>query len=194
MAVPFQLPHLDYCEQVIMFSYCLLDHVAPECRIFSNCTESNCLFSIYNFTTTCKSNSWMFLYFIFNFMYETWLQTYSVCRCIIELSRHVLCEIARLIIRCRYTTSCGSVNCWWSLAALCVTSSSSLSLMRYVKKGKGSFYIAQYPVHWTAQSASHFLHSCMPAWLMSLLYYYSRSESVVVIKNRILLRGSLYYI
>ena len=25
------------------------------------------------------------------------------------------------------------------------------------KKGKGSFYIAQYPVRWTAQSASHFL-------------------------------------
>ena len=23
-------------------------------------------------------------------------------------------------------------------------------------KGKGSFYIAQYPVRWTAQSASHF--------------------------------------
>ena len=28
----------------------------------------------------------------------------------------------------------------------------------YVKK-KGSFYIAQYPVHWTAQSALHFLPS-----------------------------------
>ena len=28
-----------------------------------------------------------------------------------------------------------------------------------VKKGKGSFYIAQYPVRWTAQSASHFLPS-----------------------------------
>ena len=27
------------------------------------------------------------------------------------------------------------------------------------KKGKGSFYIAQYPVRWTAQSASHFLPS-----------------------------------
>ena len=26
-------------------------------------------------------------------------------------------------------------------------------------KGKGSFYIAQYPVRWTAQSASHFLPS-----------------------------------
>ena len=26
-----------------------------------------------------------------------------------------------------------------------------------IKKGKGSFYIAQYPVRWTAQSASHFL-------------------------------------
>ena len=25
------------------------------------------------------------------------------------------------------------------------------------KKGKGSFYIAQYPVRWTAQSASHVL-------------------------------------
>ena len=25
------------------------------------------------------------------------------------------------------------------------------------KKGKGSFYIAQYPVRWTAQSALHFL-------------------------------------
>ena len=25
------------------------------------------------------------------------------------------------------------------------------------KEGKGSFYIAQYPVRWTAQSASHFL-------------------------------------
>ena len=25
------------------------------------------------------------------------------------------------------------------------------------KKGKGSFYIAQYPVHWTAQSALHVL-------------------------------------
>ena len=31
-------------------------------------------------------------------------------------------------------------------------------LSLYVKgKGKGSFYIAQYPVRWTAQSASHFL-------------------------------------
>ena len=28
-----------------------------------------------------------------------------------------------------------------------------------IKKGKGSFYIAQYPVRWTAQSASHFLPS-----------------------------------
>ena len=28
-----------------------------------------------------------------------------------------------------------------------------------VKKGKGSFYIAQYPVRWTAQSALHFLPS-----------------------------------
>ena len=27
------------------------------------------------------------------------------------------------------------------------------------KKGKGSFYIAQYPVRWTAQSALHFLPS-----------------------------------
>ena len=26
-------------------------------------------------------------------------------------------------------------------------------------KGKGSFYIAQYPVRWTAQNASHFLPS-----------------------------------
>ena len=26
-----------------------------------------------------------------------------------------------------------------------------------VIKGKGSFYIAQYPVRWTAQSALHFL-------------------------------------
>ena len=32
----------------------------------------------------------------------------------------------------------------------------------YVKKGKGSFYIAQYPVRWIAQSALHFLPSmCM---------------------------------
>ena len=28
-----------------------------------------------------------------------------------------------------------------------------------IKKGKGSFYIAQYPVRWTAQSALHFLPS-----------------------------------
>ena len=28
-----------------------------------------------------------------------------------------------------------------------------------VKKGKGRFYIAQYPVRWTAQSALHFLPS-----------------------------------
>ena len=28
-----------------------------------------------------------------------------------------------------------------------------------IVKGKGSFYIAQYPVHWTAQSALHFLPS-----------------------------------
>ena len=28
-----------------------------------------------------------------------------------------------------------------------------------LKKGKGSFYIAQYPVRWTAQSALHFLPS-----------------------------------
>ena len=27
------------------------------------------------------------------------------------------------------------------------------------KKGKGSFYIAQYPLRWTAQSALHFLPS-----------------------------------
>ena len=32
-------------------------------------------------------------------------------------------------------------------------------LMSHVQKGKGSFYIAQYPVRWTAQSASHFLPS-----------------------------------
>ena len=31
--------------------------------------------------------------------------------------------------------------------------------LKTVKKGKGSFYIAQYPVRWTAQSASHFLPS-----------------------------------
>ena len=41
----------------------------------------------------------------------------------------------------------------------------SISTQRYFqgkqvsKKGKGSFYIAQYPVRWTAQSASHFLPS-----------------------------------
>ena len=29
----------------------------------------------------------------------------------------------------------------------------------HTKKGKGSFYIAHYPVRWTAQSASHFLPS-----------------------------------
>ena len=29
----------------------------------------------------------------------------------------------------------------------------------FKKKGKGSFYIAQYPVRWTAQSALHFLPS-----------------------------------
>ena len=29
----------------------------------------------------------------------------------------------------------------------------------FKKKGKGSFYIAQYPVYWTAQSALHFLPS-----------------------------------
>ena len=28
-----------------------------------------------------------------------------------------------------------------------------------IKKGKGSFYIAQYPVRWTAQNALHFLLS-----------------------------------
>ena len=30
-------------------------------------------------------------------------------------------------------------------------------IKRLFKKGKGSFYIAQYPVRWTAQSALHFL-------------------------------------
>ena len=29
----------------------------------------------------------------------------------------------------------------------------------YSNRGKGSFYIAQYPVRWTAQSALHFLPS-----------------------------------
>ena len=32
-------------------------------------------------------------------------------------------------------------------------------LLTIKKKSKGSFYIAQYPVRWTAQSASHFLPS-----------------------------------
>ena len=33
---------------------------------------------------------------------------------------------------------------------------------RAIDKGKGSFYIAQYPVRWTAQSALHFLPSLRP--------------------------------
>ena len=32
-------------------------------------------------------------------------------------------------------------------------------IMQRKGKGKGSFYIAQYPVRWTAQSASHFLRT-----------------------------------
>ena len=32
-----------------------------------------------------------------------------------------------------------------------------LKVADQLKKGKGSFYIAQYPVRWTAQSALHFL-------------------------------------
>ena len=35
-------------------------------------------------------------------------------------------------------------------------------------KGKGSFYIAQYPVRWTAQSASHFV--CARAWIGTLCF------------------------
>ena len=36
-------------------------------------------------------------------------------------------------------------------------SNSALTLI--IKKGKGSFYIAQYPVRWNAQSGLHFLPS-----------------------------------
>ena len=35
----------------------------------------------------------------------------------------------------------------------------SILVKKVVFKGKGSFYIAQYPVRWTAQSALHFLPS-----------------------------------
>ena len=35
----------------------------------------------------------------------------------------------------------------------------------YCKKGKGSFYIAQYAVRWTAQSASHFLPSLIDLFI-----------------------------
>ena len=35
------------------------------------------------------------------------------------------------------------------------------------KKGKGSFYIAQYPVRWTAQSALHFLPSLTDLFILT---------------------------
>ena len=37
-----------------------------------------------------------------------------------------------------------------------------------VKKGKGSFYIVQYPVRWTAQSALHLLQIPQKSILMTM--------------------------
>ena len=42
---------------------------------------------------------------------------------------------------------------------MCVCVCVCVCVLYCKKKGKGSFYIAQYPVRWTAQSASHFLPS-----------------------------------
>ena len=36
-------------------------------------------------------------------------------------------------------------------------------------KGKGSFYIAQYPVRWTAQSSLHFLPSLIALFMPTLI-------------------------
>ena len=48
---------------------------------------------------------------------------------------------------------------WHRLASCCIiwflTWSFLVSPLFHRKKGKGSFYIAQYPVRWTAQSALH---------------------------------------
>ena len=40
---------------------------------------------------------------------------------------------------------------------LCDSLAKKLTIVSLHKKGKGSFYIAQYPVGWTAQSVVHFL-------------------------------------
>ena len=56
-------------------------------------------------------------------------------------------------------------------------------------KGKGSFYIAQYPVRWTAQSASHFLPS-----LTDLFIPTPFSASPGSILMRVPLEGTIYVI
>ena len=45
--------------------------------------------------------------------------------------------------------------CGWSI---CILTGLSREMQYLNIKGKGSFYIAQYPVRWTAQSALHFLN------------------------------------
>ena len=45
----------------------------------------------------------------------------------------------------------------------------SVDRAQYIK-GKGSFYIAQYPVSWTAQSALHFLPPLADLFILPLSY------------------------
>ena len=63
------------------------------------------------------------------------------------------CAFCRLC-RCDYSVSSGeSKTC--SVTSLIVTDADLPTMVKV--KGKGSFYIAQNPVRWTAQSALHFL-------------------------------------
>ena len=58
------------------------------------------------------------------------------------------------------------IGSFFTYVLLTKTVSQKMSISNKVK-GKGSFYIAQYPVRWTAQSASHFLPSLTDLFILT---------------------------
>ena len=84
------------------------------------------------------------------------------------LTEPTICSfICCRLILCLDSSCFMSESVCWSLTTSllkathgsCSPPSSSFPDLGVKGKGKGSFYIAQYPVRWTAQSASHFLPS-----------------------------------
>ena len=67
---------------------------------------------------------------------------------------------------------------------LLISSSGLSSKTVIIIKGKGSFYIAQYPVRWTAQSASHFAFPDRPVHSDTVLGFSGKHSSQAAIMRQ----------